>query len=248
MTRLRSCLSFGPAIAFLRRRLSPEGYLGLYLTIGVAVLIGACWVFGEITEDVITGDPLTLVDRRVAAIFNANATPLRNKIMFAISFFGSGTFLGTAGSAGGVYLIWRRSWYRLLALLLVVPGGAMIDVVIKHLIQRQRPVFENPIATLNSYSFPSGHTMGATLFYGLMAALAMRELQGWKPKGGAFLGAVVIVLSVGFSRIFLGLHYLSDVLGAMAAGVAWLALCLTAVETFRRGREKRLSHICSERS
>jgi undecaprenyl-diphosphatase len=67
----------------------------------------------------------------------------------------------------------------------------------------------------------------------------MRELQGWKPKGGAFLGAVVIVLSVGFSRIFLGLHYLSDVLGAMAAGVAWLALCLTAVETFRRGREKR---------
>ena len=239
MTILRSCPRFVAAIAFLRRRLSPEGYLGIRLTIGVAVLIGACWVFGEITEDVIAGDPLTLVDWRVAAFFHANATPLRNQILSAISFFGSGTFLGMAVSAGALYLVWQRSWYLLLTLLLVVPGGAMIDVVVKHLIQRQRPGFENPIATLNSYSFPSGHTIGATLFYGLMAALAVQVFQGWKPKGGTVLGAVVIVLSVGFSRICLGLHYLSDVLGAMAAGVAWLALCLTAVETFRRGREKR---------
>ena len=237
MTRLRS--RFSAALAFLRRRLSPEGYFGIRLTIGVAVLIGACWVFGEITEDVIAGDPLTLVDWRVAAFFHANATPLRNQIMSAISFFGSGRFLSAASGAGALYLVWRRSWYRLLALLLVVPGGALIDVVVKHLIQRQRPVFENPIATLDSYSFPSGHTMGATLFYGLMAALAVQLFQGWKPRWVAVLGAVVVVLLVGFSRICLGLHYLSDVLGAMAAGVAWLALCLTALETFRRGREKR---------
>ena len=232
MTRLRS--SFVAALTFLRRRLSPESYFGLHLTLGLAVLIGACWVFGEITEDVITGDPLTRVDQRVAAFFNANATPLRNQIMSAISFFGSGRFLGVASGAGALYLVWRRSWYRLLALLLVVPGGALINVVVKHLIQRPRPVFENPITTLESYSFPSGHTMGATLFYGLMAALAVQLFQGWKPKGVAVLGAVVIVLLVGFSRICLGLHYLSDVLGAIAAGVAWLALCLTAVETFSR--------------
>ena len=225
---------FGPVSAIRRRRRTPPGYRGLRLTVGVAVLIGACWVFGEITEDVITGDPLTRVDQRVAAFFHANATPLRNQIMSAISFFGSGRFLGAASGAGALYLVWRRSWYRLLALLLVVPGGALIDVVVKHLIQRQRPVFENPIATLDSYSFPSGHTMGATLFYGLMAALGVQLFQEWKPKWVAVLGAVVVVLLVGFSRICHGLHYLSDVLGAMAAGVAWLALCLTALETFRR--------------
>jgi membrane-associated phospholipid phosphatase len=241
MTRLRARARFDSALAFLRRRLSPGGDLGLHLTIGVLVLIGACWAFGEITEDVLTGDPLTLVDQRVAAFFHANATPLRNQIMAVISFFGAGPFLGAMGGAGALWLIWRRSWYRLLALLLVQPGGAVIDVVVKHLIHRQRPVFENPIATLNSYSFPSGHTMGATLFYGLLAALAMQEFRGWKPKTAAIAVAVVIVLLVGFSRICLGLHYLSDVLGAMAAGVAWLALCLTTMETFRRRREKRAS-------
>jgi len=239
MTRLSPGPRFVRAIAFLRRRLSPEGFPGMRLTIGVAVVIGACWVFGEITEGVVTGDPFTNVDRRTAAFFHVNATPLLIRIMIAISFLGSGPFLSAVAGAGAVYLVWRQSWYRLLALLLVVPGGAIIDVVVKHLIQRQRPVFENPIATLNSYSFPSGHTMGATLFYGLMAALAVREFQKWKPKWGAILGAVVIVFLVGFSRICLGLHYLSDVLGAMAAGVAWLALCLTAVETFRRRREKQ---------
>jgi membrane-associated phospholipid phosphatase len=240
MIRLRFRSRFVSAITFLRRRLSPESHFGLRLTLGMTVLIGACWVFGEITEGVITGDSFTVLDRRVAAFFHANATPLRDKIMFAISFFGSGLFLSSASGAVALYLVWRRFWYRLLALLLIVPGGSLIDLVVKHLIQRQRPVFENPIATLNSYSFPSGHTMGATLFYGLMAAFAARKFQGWKPKGGATLSAVVIVLLVGFSRICLGLHYLSDVLGAMAAGVAWLALCLAAVDTLRQRRERRL--------
>jgi|ERR1035437_7935119 undecaprenyl-diphosphatase len=230
---------FGPVSAIRRRRRTPPDYRGLRLTVGVAVLIGACWLFGEITEDVITGDPLTQVDRRVAAFFFANATPWWNQIMFAISFFGSGAFLGVVAGAGALYFAGRRSWHRLLVLMLVVPGGALIDVVVKHLIQRQRPVFENPIATLNSYSFPSGHTMGATLFYGLMAAFAAEEFRGWQPKAGAVLVAGAIVLLVGFSRICLGLHFLSDVLGAMAAGVAWLALCLTAMEPFRCHRENR---------
>jgi membrane-associated phospholipid phosphatase len=158
--------------------------------------------------------------------------------MFAISFFGSGAFLGAVAGLGALFFAWRRSWHRLLTLLLVVPGGALIDVVVKHLIHRQRPLFQNPIATLNSFSFPSGHTMGATLFYGLMAMFALQVFRGWKLRAAAVHGAGVMVALVGFSRICLGLHFLSDVLGAMAAGVAWLALCVTGVETLRRRRER----------
>ena len=184
-----------------------------------------------------TRDPLIRLDQDVADFFNATATPARNRVMSVISLFGSGAFLGVATALAALILSLKRSWYRLLALLLVVPGGQLINILVKHLIHRHRPVFEHPIATLNSYSFPSGHTMGATLFYGMMAVFAWQVLRGWKPRVTAIHCAAVIIALIGFSRICLGLHFLSDVLGAMAAGVAWLALCLTAVETLRRRRE-----------
>lgn len=225
-------------LAFLRRRLSPQGYLGLHVTLGLIVVVLACWVFGEITEDVVTGDPIIRLDQNVANFFNTHATPARTRLMVTISFFGSGAFLGVVTGLIALFLAWRRSWHRLLALLLAVPGGALINLLVKHLIQRHRPVFEHPIATLNSFSFPSGHTMGSTLFYGLMAAFAYQSFRSWKLRIIAMHGAGVIVALVGFSRICLGVHFLSDVLGAMAAGIAWLFLCLTAVETLRRKREK----------
>lgn len=232
---------FAPQLKWLQQRLSPQGYLGLHLTLGAMVLIGACWLFGGITEDVLHGDPLTVVDARVAAFFNANATPWLTRTMFAITFTASGRFLTPVAGAVALYLVWRRSWYRLLALVLAVPGGSLLNVIVKHLIHRHRPVFENPIATLNDYSFPSGHTMAATLFCGLMAAFAVVAFRTWKAKTLAVVGAVFMVLLVAFSRVALGLHYLSDVLASMAAGVAWLAFSLTAVETFRRRPENARS-------
>lgn len=225
---------FAPQLEFLRHRLSPRGYLGLHLTVGVLLLIGASWLFGGIAEDVLTGDPLTVMDQNVADWFHERRTPGLTAVMQFVSGLASFTWV-TGIALVTAFVLWRkRCWYRLLALGLVVPGGAVMGVLLKIIFHRPRPSFEGSFLTFHGYSFPSGHTMAASLLYGLLAVFAVMALEAWRWRVGAVLGALVMVLLVGFSRVYLGAHYLSDVLGAAAAGLAWLVLCLTAVDTLRR--------------
>jgi hypothetical protein len=138
-------------------------------------------------------------------------------------------------------LRWKRCWFGLVALVLVVPGGMVLDFLLKIAFHRHRPNFEDSFLIFHGYSFPSGHTMVATLLYGVLAAFAVSALESWRWRVGAVLGAFVMVLLIGFSRMYLGAHYLSDVLGAAAAGLAWLALSLTAVDALRRSRPRNMS-------
>jgi undecaprenyl-diphosphatase len=120
-------------------------------------------------------------------------------------------------------------------------GGSVLNILLKHYFQRQRPVLENPLVTLSSFGFPSGHTMGATLFYGLLALLIAHSSRwAWSHRIFAFCGAALLIALVGASRIYLGAHYLTDVLGAIALGLAWLAFCWTGIETVRRWRGRKM--------
>jgi undecaprenyl-diphosphatase len=101
---------------------------------------------------------------------------------------------------------------------------------------RPRPHFDDPILTLTSYSFPSGHSMMATVLYGVLAAYLVANTSDWRLRALVILLAGLLIALVGFSRMYLGAHYLSDVLGAMAEGLAWLSLCLTFVYSVWRRR------------
>ncbi len=225
-----------PLLAFVQARLSPQGYLGLHLTFGAFVLIGATWLFGAIAEDVVTGAPLTRLDVTVAAWLHARATPHLTTGMLLITHLGSAWVVGSVALLFGLSLLWRRQAYWLLTLILTVPGGMVLNVLLKDAFNRARPHFTDPLVALSSYSFPSGHTMSATVLYGVLTAYTVSTLQTWRRRVLAVLGAGFVILLVGFSRIYLGAHYLSDVLGAIAEGAAWLALCLTGVETVHRRR------------
>ncbi len=229
---------FAPQLAFVRDRLSPKGYMGLQLTIGVLVLVGASWLFGGIAEDVVHGDPLTVVDRNVSVWLHERTTRNMLSVMHAVSGLGSRDFVAGVAGLTVLLLVWTRRWHRLLALVLVLPGGMLLDVLLKLAFHRSRPGFADSIAMFHGYSFPSGHAMAATLIYGLLAAFALQSFPSWRWRMRTVIGAIVLVFLVGFSRMYLGAHYLSDVLGAVAAGAAWLALCLIAVSTFRHYRSQ----------
>lgn len=227
---------FAPRIAFLKARLSPAEFFGLDLTIGAIILIGASWIFGGIAEDVITGDPLTVVDKEIAVWLHLHATPTLTETMKVISLLGSWPVVTGICLFMALFFVRERARYRLLALMLAIPGGMLMNALLKFAFHRSRPAWDDPVLLLGSFSFPSSHAMTATLLYGYLAAFGVRKVQAWRWRVRIVLAAATLIVMIGFSRLYLGVHYLSDVLAGMAAGSAWLALCLTVVGTLRRHR------------
>ena len=218
---------------FFKARLSPDGYLGLHLTLGVVTLLMAALVFGHIAEDVFTADTLVTLDLQVAAWFYANARPAFTPFVLLFT-----NLHGTVGVLAlallfAAFLAQKGAWDWVLRLALAVPLGMLLNVLLKNIFQRARPSFEQPLLTLTTYSFPSGHTAAATVLYGVVAAyLVCTCTVGWRVLM-VFL-AVGMVALVGLSRMYLGVHYLSDVVAAMASSTGWLAIVLTSVATWRK--------------
>lgn len=227
---------FAPQIAFFGARLSPSGYLGLNLTVGALVLIGASWLFGGIAEDVLTGDPLTVVDVQVANWLHARATPIVTKIMLVISHVNGPLWISIYVALAVVCLALKRDWYWAICTLVTVPTGTLLNVLMKYAFHRDRPSFDHPLLSLTTYSFPSGHAAGSTLFYGLFAAYLVTKADRWRSRVVIALCAFAVVILVSLSRMYLGVHYLSDVLAGMAEGVAWLSLCLAGMDSYWQHR------------
>jgi hypothetical protein len=131
---------FPRQVNWLEARFSPEGYLGLHLTVGVLMLLSMAWLFGAIAEDVVAGDPIVLLDQKVAEWFNEHGTPAFFKMMTVITFFGCGEWVHSVAGIGAALLAWKRAWYRLLILLLTVPCGGLLNTLLKWAFQRHRPV------------------------------------------------------------------------------------------------------------
>lgn len=225
--------------AFVRARLSPESELGLLLTLGVLLAIGATWLFGGVAEDVVTGDPLTAIDAQIALWFHAHATPAVTLGMLFVTHLHGTTGLSVLALVLGLYLFWKKEGYWFLSLAVVLPAGTLINVLLKQVFLRDRPNFTDPILTLASYSFPSGHVAGATLFYGILAAFLCSRLRSWGRRWLIVLVACTMVVLVGVTRLYLGVHYFSDVVAAAAWATAWLALCLTGIAALRQHRKTR---------
>jgi membrane-associated phospholipid phosphatase len=190
----------------------------LFLAIALAVATGAT----------------AATDVRIGTWLHAHAAPLLTDLMAAISFVGAPTTLTAVAIAGGLFLMYRRKFAESVTLAIIVIGGNLLNVGLKHLVQRGRPVFDEPLLSLPTYSFPSGHAMASTVFFGLLALHAM-EWTGRRAAARVEIGAAVSMIAlVCFSRVYLGLHYPSDVVGGVAEGMAWLAVSWIILQSMGR--------------
>jgi undecaprenyl-diphosphatase len=131
----------------------------------------------------------------------------------------------------GLVLARLRERYWILTLALAVGGGLLLNVLLKYAYERARPQFDDPLLSLTSYSFPSGHTAGAVLFYGTLAAFLISRVYDRRWRVAFVSVAIVMAVLVAFSRMYLGAHYFSDVLAAACSSAAWLVLCLCLVHS-----------------
>jgi len=225
------------AWTFAAARFARGEYLGLHLTIGLAASLAGLWLFAAVTEDVIHHDPLTQLDLTLLAWLHARATPTGYAVFNTISLLGSPVTLTILALAVGLVLAARREWILLGGWLAAFAGGGLLDGVLKLVIRRPRPPYADAFLQHFSWSFPSGHAMGSLIGYGMLAYVLMLL---WIHRRSAqivvALGAALLIVAIGLSRLYLGVHYFSDVVGGYAAGVLWLSACISGVEVARRWR------------
>jgi len=222
------------AWAFLSRRFAAGEYLGLHLTVGLLLSLGALWLFGGIAEDVIHHDPLTDFDLTVAKLLHQDASPILTEIAKGVTLLGSPAVITVWALIAAVILLTRREYLTAGGWVAALLGGGLLDGMLKQIFHRPRPSWDVPIVTAQGFSFPSGHAMGSLVAYGMLAYLVWRELD--PPRGRVALAgcALVLVLLIGLSRMYLGVHYFSDVIAGYAAGTVWLTACITGLEVVRR--------------
>lgn len=222
----------------MRARLDPESRYGLRLTLFAVAVVLVAVPFGILLDQVVRSGPLLDVDRGVAdwahGLVSRNA-PLRVAARVVTTLGGPPVLYGL-GIAATAY-VFRRGRRRLAFYVAVTGlGGALLNSVVKLLVARPRPVFETPLAHALGKSFPSGHAMASTVVYG---ALLLAFLPAVRRRGHAVavtVATALLVLSIAASRVALGVHFLSDVVGGVVLGVAWLCASTAAFRIWRTDR------------
>jgi membrane-associated phospholipid phosphatase len=178
-------------------------------------------------------NPLGGPDHELATWFHERLTPAFVAVLHALTDFGSGEWIGIVVFALVLFFAWKRWWPSLVTLIVAVPGGMLLNEWVKILVHRQRPFLDGPFVDWSGYSFASGHTIGATLLYGqlLLFILPCLKERHWRLL--SVFSAACLVALVGFSRIALGAHFLTDVLAAIFFGIIWLTFCLFATKPMR---------------
>src|SRR5947209_5250618 len=179
-------------------------------------------------------NPLAGPDHEVAGWFHAHLTRTFVSVLRSFTEFGSSEWIGVVLFFMVLYFVWKKYWPSLVTLVVAVPGGMLLNELLKQLVHRHRPFVDGPFVDWSGYSFTSGHTIAATLLYGQLALFILPAIKSRHWRWLTVASAVLLIALVGFSRIALGAHFLTDVLAAIVFGSIWLAFCLFATKPMRR--------------
>jgi undecaprenyl-diphosphatase len=215
------------------------GFFGWRLLTGLILAVGALVFFGWLAGEIFEGET-KVFDETVRQAANEIASPVLTHLMMFVSFVGSAVFLAPLGVVFVVIFL-RLKWRRATVLFAVAMAGEVIlSLTLKGVFQRTRPEALFGYALPSSYSFPSGHALGAFCFFGILAWLITARLKTRRAKILVWMTAATLIFSIGFSRIYLGVHFASDVIGGYSAALVWTVTVALGDFFFNRRRLKKV--------
>lgn len=221
-----------------------EREAGRWIVAGLAVSVAALLLFAWLATQVACHSTIVF-DASVRDFVHRHASPARTEFMLLVTRFGASGVLFILGAGAFAVLVtagWRNS---ALTFLITMVGALVLDAALKSAFHRTRPESFFGTPEPNSCSFPSGHALFAACYFGSLAAVLSARTPGTAKRAVIWTVAVALAFLIGLSRIYLGVHYPSDVLGGYAAAVVWL-LAVTYGERLFRLRRKRARAAATE--
>lgn len=220
-------------------RMLPLGALGTYLLAGALFCVIATLGFVWLAAGAVADRFITLDD---AIVMRAQTYwgPTLAQVMLSFTTMGETLTLSLIVGLVALLLLRRGRWIDAAGLVVAGAGAGILNQVLKALYHRVRPDLVSGPFHLTSYSFPSGHSMGSIACYGMLAFLTARMLPGRAQRAVVFLAAALLVLGVGSSRVYFGVHFPTDVLGGFTAGAIWLAITIVGMRAAEWYAERRV--------
>lgn len=214
-------------------------FLSMSLLIGLATAIVALFFFGWLADQALEGDAIWFDDATRAAVHQF-ATPMLTAIMRGFSFVGS-TIALTAGTIFVIVRFAMRKWGHEAKLFGVTMGGAaLLNITLKLAFKRPRPAPFFNLTAPETYSFPSGHSLTSAVFFGALAAILTARIKSKRVRTAIWIVCTAMFLLIGLSRIYLGVHYTTDVIAGFAAALIWiLVVRFVELQLARRKRRRK---------
>ncbi|MCQ6267022.1 phosphatase PAP2 family protein [Fictibacillus sp. WQ 8-8] len=199
------------------------------LVIGFLLAAAAIFIFASLSEEIVEKEPFEF-DPVIIDAIRSYSSPGLDRVMLFFTEIGSKLALGILLAVGMLWLWFKRqNLWGMVFFLLAVGGGGLLNLLLKNAFQRKRPNAD-PLVEALGFSFPSGHAMGSMVYYGFLGYLVVRSKRKPLKKAGWTLLFAVAIIGIGISRIYLGVHYPSDIIAGYSAGLVWLLLCIAALE------------------
>ena len=210
-----------------------ERALSATLMLGFAAILAAAFTFATMPGWIVVDGWLAAADQALTDAIRRTVTPPALQVFAAVTVLANTPVLWAMAISGTVILLWRRDYALACVWMAAIGGNGILTRVLKNVFARDRPLFEHGLFAVQGWSFPSGHSSGAVAAYGALAYVLVRSTPvAWHLP--IVLLATAIAFTTGCSRIFLQVHYASDVAAGFASGLAWLAVCVIAAEWSRR--------------